>query len=228
MIARVLTNSVVRRLALFGIMLSWCFALLLARFTRSGSLNFQFLVWNLFLAAIPVVAGMLFTKASERRSPAPVQATWFALWLVFLPNAPYLITDFVHLQERPPIPLWYDIALLASCAGTGLLFGYSSLADVQSTITRKFSPFFGWTLAFVALFLSAFGIYLGRFLRWNSWDALTSPGHLLFDIGDRFISPFSHPRTVVVTMVYGVVLFLGYLALHVLPPFTPGARENKE
>ena len=69
---------------------------------------------------------------------------------MFLPNAPYLITDFVHLQERPPIPLWYDIALLASCAGTGLLFGYSSLADVQSTITRKFSPFFGWTLAFVA------------------------------------------------------------------------------
>jgi uncharacterized membrane protein len=183
-------------------------------------------VWNLFLAVLPVIAAVLFARAAAKRSSLLVQAAWFGLWLVFLPNAPYLVTDFIHLSSRPPVPLWYDVALLASCAGTGLLLGYSSLSDVQRVITQKYSVLVGWLLALVTLFLSAFGIYLGRFLRWNSWDAVTNPLELLFDIGDRAVRPFSHPQTIGVTLIFGAALVIGYVVLRPAPMASNAETKN--
>jgi len=83
---------------LFGTLLSWCAALLLLRFERSGSVAMGFLAWNLFLAAIPAVAAWFFARAMANGSSLIQQIVWFAVWLVFLPNAPYIITDFVHLK----------------------------------------------------------------------------------------------------------------------------------
>jgi uncharacterized membrane protein len=214
------------RLLLFGTLLSWCAALLLFRLVRSGSLALGFLFWNLFLAAIPAVAAWFFARAMAKGSSLIKQVGWFVIWLVFLPNAPYIITDFVHLTTRPGIPLWYDTALLISCAGTGLLLGYTSIADVQAAITRRFSTFLGWVLVAGAVLLSGFGIYLGRFLRWNSWDALTSPHQLFLEIADRLINPLSHPQTFGVTAVYGMGLFLGYVALRFWQPATLGGSER--
>jgi len=208
------------RLLLFGTLLSWCAALLLLRFVRSGSVAMGFLVWNLFLATIPAVAAWFFARAMTKGSSLIEQIVWFAVWLVFLPNAPYIITDFVHLTPRPGIPLWYDTALLISCAGTGLLLGYTSIADVQAVVTRRFSAVMGWLLVIAAVLLSGFGVYLGRFLRWNSWDTLTNPRQLFFEIGDRLINPLSHPQTFGVTAIYGVGLFLGYVALRFWQPAT--------
>jgi uncharacterized membrane protein len=171
-----------------------------------------FLVWNLFLAVIPAAAAVLLRKASRPFA----HVAWFAVWLLFLPNAPYIITDLVHLRPRPPIPLWYDVALLISCGGTGLLLGYSSLADVQSVIAKRFGRTLAWITAAGALLLSGFGIYLGRFLRWNSWDALSHPFALLADIAHRVIHPFGYPITFAVTLIYGIALTLGYVALRVV------------
>jgi uncharacterized membrane protein len=205
-------SPLMKRLLLFGVLLGWCGFLLAARVVHSGSVSFVFLVWNLFLASIPAFAAAAFVRAADRGSPPLVQTGWFALWLVFLPNAPYIVTDFMHLRPRPLVPLWYDIAVLASCAGTGLLLAFSSLTDVQGVLARKFSRLAGWTLAAAALVLSGFGIYLGRFLRWNSWDALSSPLQLAADIVERLLDPPSHPQTFGVTIVYGVGLLLGYAA----------------
>ena len=214
------------RLLLFGMLLSWCAALLLFRFVRSGSFALRFLAWNLFLAAIPAVAAWFFARAMAKDSSRIEQVGLFVIWLVFLPNAPYIITDFVHLKARPGIPLWYDTALLISCAGTGLLLGYTSIADVQAAITRRFSAFVGWVLVIAAVLLSGFGIYLGRFLRWNSWDTVASPNQLFPEIADRLINPLSHPQAVGVTAVYGVGLFLGYVALRFWQPPTLGAGDQ--
>jgi uncharacterized membrane protein len=201
-------------------LLSWCAALLLFRFVRSGSLAMGFMAWNLFLAAIPAVAAWLFARAMAKGSSLIEKVGWFVIWLVFLPNAPYIITDFVHLTSQPRIPFWYDTALITSCAGTGLLLGYTSIADVQAAITQRFSALAGWFLVIAAVLLSGFGIYLGRFLRWNSWDTITSPHQLFPQIADRLINPLSHPQTVGVTVVYGVGLFLGYVALRFWQPAT--------
>ncbi|HMH07721.1 MAG TPA: DUF1361 domain-containing protein, partial [Terriglobales bacterium] len=131
--------------------MSWCTALLLFRFVRSGSFALRFLAWNLVLAAIPAVAAWFFARAMAKGTSLIEKLGWFVIWLVFLPNAPYIITDFVHLTTHPRIPFWYDTALITSCAGTGLLLGYTSIADVQAAITRRFSAFAGWVLVIAAV-----------------------------------------------------------------------------
>lgn len=216
------------RLLLFVMLLCWCGALLVFRFVRTGSLDLAFMAWNLFLAAVPAVAAWFFARSMGKNSSQIERVGWFVVWLVFLPNAPYIITDFVHLTTHPRIPLWYDIALFVSCAGTGLLLGYTSIADVQFVIARRFSPLVGWMMVVAAVLLSGFGIYLGRFLRWNSWDTLTSPRRLTLEIADRVMNPLSNPQTVGVTVVYGVGLFLGYVALRFWQPATISARDPGE
>ena len=205
-----------RRVVLFGVLLSWCALLLALRVYRSGTLSFSFLVWNLFLAAVPAVAALLLVHASERRTAGVIQGFWFLLWLAFLPNAPYIVTDFVHLTPRPPVPLWFDIALLGSCAATGLLLGYVSVADVHGVVTKRHGRATGWSVAIVALLLSGFGVYVGRFLRWNSWDVVAKPGTIFGDIASRIADPFAHRQTIAVTAIYGVGLALGYVVLRMI------------
>ncbi len=209
-------SEFVRRVVVFGALFVWCGALVYGRIVIAQSYAFAFLGWNLLLAAIPAVAAWLFARAAEQHAHALLQVFWFAIWLVFLPNAPYVITDLVHLAPHSYIPLWYDLAMLASCAGTGLLLGYTSLADVQAVIARRFSARLGWGVAAAALLLSGFGIYLGRFLRWNSWDAVTRPLQLLADIGHQLTDPGSSLQALGVTLIYGAGLMLGYVALRTL------------
>jgi uncharacterized membrane protein len=201
------------RWAVPGVLSLWCVCLVLLRVERSGSLAYVFLCWNLFLAWIPWLAGLVFRDSCRRRAAAALQLGWFALWLLFLPNAPYILTDLLHLARRPSVPLWYDLALLLTFAGTGLLLGYASLLDVQAAVEERWGRAAGWTVAAGSLFLSGFGIYLGRFLRWNSWEVLTDPVGLFLDIADRLLHPASHPSTWAVTLIFGCSLLLGYAAL---------------
>lgn len=202
-----------KRALLLAALLGWCGALLLYRKMRSGSFAFVFLPWNLFLAVVPAVAADLLRRAHDARWPAVLQVVFFVVWILFLPNAPYLITDFLHLRERPEMPLWYDIALLASATGVGLLLAYASAADVQNVLTRAFNSATAWIAIAISLLLSGFGIYLGRFLRWNSWDAISNPRQLFTDIATLVRNP--DDRTAGVTVIYGTSLLLGYIALRV-------------
>ena len=208
-----------------GTLFLWCASLVVLRLELSGTLMYAFLCWNLFLAWIPWLAGQAFRASSRHRASAARQIGWFALWLLFLPNAPYIATDLLHLRARPPVPLWYDLALLLSCAGTGVLLGYMSLLDVQATVEERFGRLTGWGVAAGSLILSGFGIYLGRFLRWNSWEVLTEPAGLFSDIADRLLNPASHLRTYGVTLVFGCGLILGYAALRVLVLSRVGTRD---
>lgn len=143
---------------------------------------FGFLVWNLFLAWIPYWASLqcAYERANGGRRLAIF--VWCAVWLVFLPNAPYIVTDFIHLQFRPPIPVWYDMVLLFAFACTGLMLGLLSLYEMQRTLLHQFSAGLTRFLIVAAIGLSGFGVWLGRFQRWNSWDLLTNPDGLLRDL----------------------------------------------
>lgn len=200
------------RAAAVAVLIVWCFALLAMRIVWSGTWSYAFLVWNLFLAGIPLVAALVLSHARSRVAIAVSAATW----LVFLPNAPYLATDLMHLRPRSYVPLWYDVVLLLSCAVAGILLGYLSLAVVQQTLRARFGRAAAWIAVTAVLFLSAFGIYLGRFRRWNSWELLTDPWALLADAGARILNPLSHPRTLGVTLVYGAALLVGYVVFHLL------------
>jgi uncharacterized membrane protein len=135
-----------------------CCGLVLVRNLYTGNPNFRYLIWNLFLAWVPFVLALLFYDGQRRGMRAPGLAALGALWLVFFPNGPYIVTDFVHLSRDPLSPLWFDGMTIAAFAATGLLLGLGSLYLVQSAVRREL----GWLVVGAALLLGSVGIYLGR------------------------------------------------------------------
>ncbi len=212
-----------QRILVVAALLAWSVSLVLFRIEASSDKNGSELLWNLFLAALPLVWSSIFQRAITRKRWIGASVT-FVLWILFLPNAPYLLTDLIHLEPKPNIPEWYILAMLLSCAATGTLIGYVSLMDVHATIERRFGFTAGWLLALASLMLCGFGIYLGRFLRWNSWDALTRPLDFARTVIGQFADAGPHPHPVPVTLIFGGGLVIGYVALRVLT--TPARAES--
>ena len=200
---------------LLGISLALSFMLIACRVVYTRELTFVFLLWNLFLAFIPFGLSMLL-GLTDRPLRARVLLPVGAVWLLFFPNAPYILTDLFHLTPRAGVPYWYDLALLLSCAWNGLMLAYASLLDMQMLVQRRLGAAAGWGFATVALLLSSFGVYLGRYLRFNSWDIITNPLMLFYDIMSRILHPLAHLGTWGVTLLYGVFLLLGYLTVRQL------------
>jgi uncharacterized membrane protein len=201
-------------------------ALLEVRIVLSGRATFQFLAWNLLLAWIPYVLAL----AASGAVACGLRRRWVlgplaAGWLLFLPNAPYLVTDFVHLFPRPGVPLWADIGLLAIFAGTGWLLGLLSLHAWKAIIETRFGRLAGWGFASTATLLCGFGIYLGRFLRWNSWDVLAAPREIALGIAGLARDPSLLPRMAGVTLLFAALMFVSYLAFELLGG--PGPRDER-
>jgi uncharacterized membrane protein len=205
-----------RRAILFGALLAWCVALIGFRVVHTRSGGFVFMVWNLFLACVPLMASFLLRALHVNRSADIAQLMLLGLWLLFLPNAPYLVTDIVHLEPSTPLLYGYDLALILSCAFTGLLLGYASLLDVHTIFAERFGHKLGWTAAISALLLSGYGVYLGRVQRWNSWDLFTHPQSLLAEMAKCLINPLQHLHTYAFTAVMSGTLVLGYAALNAM------------
>ncbi len=201
-------------LALFGCVLAWCVGLILFRVERTGSWHFLFLIWNLFLACVPLFASRLLRAAHAKRIPDVMQLGLVAVWLIFLPNAPYILTDLVHLQASSPHLYWYDMALLLSCGGVGLMLGYTSMFDVHQIVESRFGARLAWVVVSATLLLSGFGIYLGRVLRWNSWDVVTNPRGLFDSIADYVLNPAAYLQIWAISGLCGAGLLLGYVTLH--------------
>ena len=217
------------RLLVVAALLLWSvslvlFCVYLTRYAPGAGKAGYALLWNLFLAALPLLWSSAFQSAVARRRWIWASIA-FVLWILFFPNAPYLLTDLIHLNHNPFIPQWYSLAMLLSCAATGTLIGYVSLMDVHAAIERRFGLYAGWLLALGSLLLCGFGIYLGRFLRWNSWDALTRPMLFVRTVVGQFIDAGPHPHPIPVTLIFGGGLVIGYIALRVL---TTPARAQSE
>ena len=189
--------------------LAFTLSLLIIRIIMSNELTYIFLGWNLFLAWIPFALSQKLHFVKSR---------WklfflIGLWLLFLPNAPYIITDFLHLKQRAPIPYWYDILLLFSAALNGLLLGLSSLLTVEKFLLNRYGSKISGIIMLCSFFLCAFGIYIGRYLRWNSWDIIVNPGDVAGDILDRVFNPFDHFGTWAVTVLFGSFFYVMYYSI---------------
>jgi uncharacterized membrane protein len=185
---------------------AFCTSLLVYRIYKSEGLSYIFLVWNLFLAFIPWwISNYLKQKEILKLQQAPL----LILWLLFLPNAPYILTDLFHLRPRDPFPLWYDLVVLLSFALIGMLVFLKSLKDMFGILQKYVKPAYLTIITPFVFWLISFGLYLGRYLRFNSWNVVNHPFQLIrqsFDI-------LFEKDTIAFTFIFSIFLaFLYYIS----------------
>ncbi len=173
----------------------------------SHSTAHSYLVWNIFLAWLPLVLALWLDRILKTR----LWSSWQALavsvaWLLFLPNSFYMISDYIHLQDVAHANILYDAVLFTSFIYTGVLLGFSSLYVIHLELKKRFPSRQASGTVGLTLLLCSFAIYIGRDLRWNSWDILTNPGGLLFDISDRILHPAAYPTMFLTVAVFFILL----------------------
>jgi uncharacterized membrane protein len=205
-----------RALAVGSLVLASAFgvALVTVRGLYTGTGEYRNMLWNLVLAWIPFVVALVVYDRHRRGAPPRHLVVPTLVWLLFLPNAPYLVTDFKYLAEIGGAPVWYDITLLTTFAWVGLLLGFGSLFLMHTVAARILGAAASWVAVAAVLGLTGFGVYLGRFERWNSWDVVRNPGTLAGDLWTGLSDPLSYPRPLAVTIALSAFLSLGYLGLY--------------
>jgi len=184
------------------------------RIVYTGYFYYIFLVWNLFLAWLPFLFALMVVVF--RQSKLALGA-FGMLWLLFFPNTTYLVTDLIHLQHTNYIPIWYDAIMLFSFALTGLMLGLLSLYFVHAVVQNHFGQAVGWLFVMITAVLGGVGVYIGRFLRWNSWDVFTNPVTLLNDIAINLFNPDLFFKAFVTTGMLTAVFMVAYVILFLLP-----------
>ncbi len=194
------------------LMISLGFTMLLMAFRiiYSGTFTYIFFGWNLFLALVP----LLFSRKLQHHSQLKTKTVGLLIgWLLFFPNAPYVITDIIHFKERSPVPKWFDLLLVISAAWNGLMLGFISLLQVEQFLTRSVSRRKVQLLVFAFLALGGYGVYIGRFLRFNSWDVVTDPTDLLGKSLQHFLLPHQYMHVWRFTFLFSLLLAITYYSL---------------
>ena len=216
MVARLRGKFSDRRLALTGslaLLSVFVLALIAFRIAHTHSWLHIELGWNLLLAWIPFAISLaVYDRAQRGATIVPVVGGF--LWLLFLPNAPYLVTDLKYVDGGSGIPALYDVLLFAAAAFAGLVLGLTSLLLMHAVARRVIGAARAWGCVAAALVLSSIGIYLGRFQRWNSWDVFVRPGSLVGDVARAVIDPLSHPKPLAVIVLFTCFLSACYLVFY--------------
>jgi len=206
-----LLKTEIQRLLLTSV--GFGFLLLLARTVYTGGLTFAFLVWNLFLAFVPY-----FFSYSLSVRPAWIKNKWkfaavFTIWLLFIPNSFYMLTDLFHLYDSVAVPRWYDLLLILCFAWNALLMGILSVRHMEKIIQSIWSYRFEWLFVYPVMLLNAIGIYIGRYLRFNSWDLLSNPFRLIADTTQILAHPIFYRNAWAMTICFSFFLGILYMTL---------------
>jgi uncharacterized membrane protein len=204
-------------------------ALVIARIIVTRNINYSFLVWNLFLAWLPLIFALL---ARERYRTGARRDWQFAglagAWLLFFPNAPYIFTDVIHLLHGPYRQFWVDLTLVLICALTGLVLGFVSLYLMQAVVRRMYGQVASWFFIAVVAALSGFGIYLGRFVRLNSWDVIAKPMKLYDGVSHWAANPLANPTTFTFPLLFATFILLAYVMLYTLTHLPRSAQMEAD
>jgi uncharacterized membrane protein len=176
-------------------------------------LDREYLVWNLFLAWIPYICARILWRAARGSASLALLAPLAVVWLLFLPNAPYLVTDIVHLHHPHDYRLVLEVALFGAVALAGVLLGVASMQPVHRLVAERFGPTAARVFPPVTAVAVALGVYLGRVQRWNSWAFFQTPGRLLHATWSVLGHPIEHPRAYGGIALFGIAFLVVYSLL---------------
>ena len=210
----VLSGVEKRFLQTLGIFSALCLGLFVFRLLVTGVSRYWFVPENLLLAWLALFFGWVLVQQLQNRGWRNWRSLILTvLWLLFLPNAWYVMTDFIHVFDSGEISYLYDIAMITALTLTGFLLGFTSLFMVHRQLLKRLDIFSSALLIGAVILLTSFAIYLGRDLRWNTWDIFTNPSGLMLNITDRLINPFGYPRALNVTAILFVLISTIYFAI---------------
>lgn len=203
-------------------------ALIFGRILWTHRLSYGFLIWNLFLAWTPLIFALL----ANEEYRAGTRRKWLMLplaaaWLLFFPNAPYICTDVIHLTFWFRGHFWMDLTLILLFAFTGSLVGFLSLYLMQTLVTEMFGRIAGWAFVFLTAGLTSFGVYLGRFLRFNSWDVIVRPAKVYRGIDAWLGSPMLNQTSAGFLVFFAAFLFIAYVMLYALTHLSPAQQTAR-
>ncbi len=223
-----LARPVTRLLLVIGLSFLACALFVFVRFGLTGRFLQGYLLWNLFLAAVPVgIAWKGAAFCSAPRSPGRAKAAalgFFVVWLVFYPNAPYIFTDFIHVVRRAGLGtvsaswlsvhdlLWFDIVMNSAFAFVGHYLGLVSMYIMHGTMRRFYGRVAGWAMMVPAIMLSGFGIHIGRFSRFNSWDLLLHPVEAV----SVMLRSMAEPSAMLFSFAFSLFIALTYIIFHIV------------
>ena len=182
----------------------------LLRVKLTNSMYLLFLLWNLFLAIIPYAIAIQIKNDSIINKKNRKNLLLLCIWFLFIPNTFYLITDFVHLHHTSTRQFLFDSILLSTFTIAGFHLGISSLNHIHKILRSNYSNKISTSFLIIICYSSAFGIYLGRILRFNSWDVLSNPVQLLHSILNCLFLYDAY----VFTMELGTLILILYILIY--------------
>ena len=192
--------------------MAFSIVMVLVRILFTGSFAFLFLAWNLFLAWLPY-AVTSWAQDQPKWKSGKRFGLLFIGWLLFVPNSFYIITDLFHIRYREGVMLWFDLVMILSFAWNGLLLGLLSVRQME----KMMMPYLrgGHELLFIypIMWMNAWGVYIGRYLRFNSWDVITNPFALIADIADMLVHPIENKYAWGMIACFSVLMTLMYVAV---------------
>ena len=196
------------------ISVSFTIALLMVRILYSGSIVYIFYPWNIALALLP----LYFSRQLKKYATLNFKTVLLiGGWLLFFPNAPYLVTDIFHFEERLPVPQWFDLLLVVSAAWNGMLLCIISLRQVENFLSLFAKKSWLSIISVSFLILCGYGIYLGRYLRYNSWDIFTKPLTILNTSLHHVWQPLQYHSLWAFTFSFAAFLSLIYFTIKKMP-----------
>lgn len=214
----ILRNELQKRFVkTIGILSLLCLGLLAVRMIATRSLHFGFIPENLALAW----ANLIFVWLLIRRLPHSQWISWTnigltVLWLIFLPNSFYVITDLIHVTPTGQISQIYDFVLFCMLAFCGFIIGLTSLFLMHKELLKRMDHRRVYLLIEIIILLNSFAIYLGRNLRWNTWDVITNPSGIILNISDRILDPMGHKNSITLTALFFITISTVYLAFWIM------------
>ncbi len=194
--------------------ISFTISLVAVRFLYTDDVQYFFYPWNLFLATVPY----FFSRRLKRYKRISTKVIVVLLcWLLFLPNAPYIITDLFHFQQRSPVPYWFDLLLVISGAWNGMVLGITSLLQVEKFLAKHIKVKWMMPATIILITLCSYGMYLGRYKRYNSWNIITKPGELLHTMISQVAEPWEHMQAWMFTISFAILLCIIYFTVKKMP-----------